>query len=1569
MAMMDSEGHSYGSLRELWRRELDGEEGRKGWYQRAASHWQASLDGVLGGHAETNGPDLRESRRFLETTCCGDLETSAATVWRTAWTSGLASAGGGRGGPAARAAPAAPGGAERPSPRGGTAAGAAPARAGPGPVRFTACGLEQLQLDRAKWELCEWIRSSLAVGAKQERVDMVAEHWASDVWTHQQTEETTPTRLIFLPLASPGLRRRRGAAAEAFSKSVGLGADQFNPRQLEYVSDGLLDVIISLCTAAEALHNEASRAQQLEIGCALEFWMAYEVVSLATAQDCALGTGYPEQMVQAALRVYAVPRLIVIDGAATSDCYELASVLIAGRSLAGIIPRCAMMVLDAEHRRCWKEVHVAITFEGCSPRMAGSFWDAAHYLGGAARDFIHGLEADMGCAVSRPKSEALASSGGLRDTLVDVMNRGGSSRPRKQAAEQSYRVAQARGARVPSARRQATSGSPQVTEVGREAMAWSDSRMQRWRAGAAPPTRRGLGWHMTSAKLVRDDLDRAAGLMEVGHHAIEGFVELGPTKAPWREMAGHRSELEAVRRGGAIASARCQFLTNKASARVAARSCLARNAMVGCSWPVARRAGASPPLAPSARSAWCCEEVGTVRHLARRCPALGGPRCLWLGESPGFAALQEAEAATASNGEELLLWSRGPLTDQRSEAPQPFPAIVIRRAGSHPGDVSARDAFPDGSAARARDCQLARSGWAAVTTWANDAKRAAARGNAPRPLPRGSGAGELQAAAVGFPHCVGYDRGGGDAGDAPAQAHCAEHDVREERISDRQRAGNARADGRAQEGASLRAAPKERLEPIDTADHLALEPTSRPPSLAPQPPPPPTAWSAGAAAADARARAWRRAGCCACRGEAAGGGGQAAAAPPRPRPPRWGADIHDAHVLYVERPRALCNARGCGAASARATGLTQLRLHRATSDRQAGALRRLRRGLRPTKPGKLGGGPRGGGIYHSGPSFAILAAAVVCYTEGAGLARFTYTGAVLGCVAASTLTTGVVVLSGFWLVKLAGALAMKVVTQARSIGLILCSVFFFGEFCTGPQYLGYTITLIGMGLFDNAKQMLKNAACGDEAKVPGGSGMVELHSHTAADHFLDGLLLELKSSVPNETGLLQSGLKVTTPSEQQKKDKELINHLQLAPEEVDRLNDVIEKRGIAKANKDIKDMKDTLQLFRKSHAEMKPQLKEQLTEEVQEKLAETTHDLDSMKLQMNASHARVDQANDEMKEMVLQPDKENMKDMQKQLQFFAGGQAEMQLKLMEQFTKAQLKMANVGEKDLDNARLQMEYCSSRLDKADVETKEMMLKLQTATKDTKEIKEKFQLLQDGQAAMKVQLKEQPTHEMQEKLAKYKPVVLERTQPLSETALLRGLANTSGGTKQTAAPAPFGRQVNHSCLGSIPPACRLRAGVERTHSVTEVLLYLPDDDLTALLGRCREALRTGGLLCVKENVVLEGRWHVDKTDNSIARTDAHYKEIFARANLDVVREARQTCWPDDVIPVKMYALRPAQGDSRVRRAATDRGAPPTSRRAPAKRPASSAPARAAPAKRPAARRLPHQRAMRRPAGAVR
>ena len=76
--------------------------------------------------------------------------------------------------------------------------------------------------------------------------------------------------------------------------------------------------------------------------------------------------------------------------------------------------------------------------------------------------------------------------------------------------------------------------------------------------------------------------------------------------------------------------------------------------------------------------------------------------------------------------------------------------------------------------------------------------------------------------------------------------------------------------------------------------------------------------------------------------------------PPPPRPPWWNAAIHDTHVLYVAGPRVFCNVCGCSAASARFMGLAEPCLHRATSDRQADALRRLRRGLHPTQTGWLG---------------------------------------------------------------------------------------------------------------------------------------------------------------------------------------------------------------------------------------------------------------------------------------------------------------------------------------------------------------------------------------------------------------------------------------------------------------------------------------------------------------------------------------------------------------------------------------------------------------------------------------
>mmetsp|Transcript_1893 Transcript_1893/g.3770 ORF Transcript_1893/g.3770 Transcript_1893/m.3770 type:complete len:256 (-) Transcript_1893:41-808(-) len=93
---------------------------------------------------------------------------------------------------------------------------------------------------------------------------------------------------------------------------------------------------------------------------------------------------------------------------------------------------------------------------------------------------------------------------------------------------------------------------------------------------------------------------------------------------------------------------------------------------------------------------------------------------------------------------------------------------------------------------------------------------------------------------------------------------------------------------------------------------------------------------------------------------------------------------------------------------------------------------------------------------------------------------------------------------------------------------------------------------------------------------------------------------------------------------------------------------------------------------------------------------------------------------------------------------------------------------------------------------------------------------------------------------------------------------------------------------------------------------VLLYLTDDDLVMFLRRCASALSRHGLVCIKENVQLEGKWKLDKDDNSIARTPEHYKAIFAQAKLSVVLEMKQVFWPSDLMPVMMYALRPMQNE---------------------------------------------------------
>ena len=86
---------------------------------------------------------------------------------------------------------------------------------------------------------------------------------------------------------------------------------------------------------------------------------------------------------------------------------------------------------------------------------------------------------------------------------------------------------------------------------------------------------------------------------------------------------------------------------------------------------------------------------------------------------------------------------------------------------------------------------------------------------------------------------------------------------------------------------------------------------------------------------------------------------------------------------------------------------------------------------------------------------------------------------------------------------------------------------------------------------------------------------------------------------------------------------------------------------------------------------------------------------------------------------------------------------------------------------------------------------------------------------------------------------------------------------------------------------------------------VLLHMTDEDVVKFLKKCKESVAEGGILVVKENEKVKG-FMLDKLDYSITRSEAMHKQIFDKAGLKVVEEILQPDFPEDLVPVKLYAL---------------------------------------------------------------
>ncbi|KDO21379.1 hypothetical protein SPRG_13692 [Saprolegnia parasitica CBS 223.65] len=85
------------------------------------------------------------------------------------------------------------------------------------------------------------------------------------------------------------------------------------------------------------------------------------------------------------------------------------------------------------------------------------------------------------------------------------------------------------------------------------------------------------------------------------------------------------------------------------------------------------------------------------------------------------------------------------------------------------------------------------------------------------------------------------------------------------------------------------------------------------------------------------------------------------------------------------------------------------------------------------------------------------------------------------------------------------------------------------------------------------------------------------------------------------------------------------------------------------------------------------------------------------------------------------------------------------------------------------------------------------------------------------------------------------------------------------------------------------------------------HLMDLDFIKFLQRCQQALRPGGVICIKENIIVDGSpYELDEDDSSVTRSAAYYKSIFRQANLTLLADERQEGFPEELYPVMTYAL---------------------------------------------------------------
>lgn len=123
-------------------------------------------------------------------------------------------------------------------------------------------------------------------------------------------------------------------------------------------------------------------------------------------------------------------------------------------------------------------------------------------------------------------------------------------------------------------------------------------------------------------------------------------------------------------------------------------------------------------------------------------------------------------------------------------------------------------------------------------------------------------------------------------------------------------------------------------------------------------------------------------------------------------------------------------------------------------------------------------------LFWCSPMMVVLGLTMSLFLEGHRIMSAPTTSTLLAACLGSCLLGGIVTFSNFWLTKVVGSLTMKVLVNARNIGLVLFAVVAFGEPCSAMQYIGYSTSLVGLTLYNRARQLSDGEAARAKEQAP-----------------------------------------------------------------------------------------------------------------------------------------------------------------------------------------------------------------------------------------------------------------------------------------------------------------------------------------------------------------------------------------------------------------------------------------------------------------------------------------------------